>query len=306
MRRFDCGIRIVVQRADFGDLESIHEASQPVPSPHTSSAPAVAGFILSTGINMKFHCTFCGQGVETASHSSGGMATCPGCDAQIPVPDFPEGLPAGPPPVPTIESPSRKSDTSLAAKFHKVFLYGLLGFFVICAATAISSLLFTEVGEVRIKILLTTLALSVYSLTGLCCSVLVDRGRLRAFGLAGIAISIAGALFATLTNWEIIRGADGIITGRFSILIVAVSFSQAALLLMMRTSNHAVRTVRKATLCMIAIVAVMLLWITSAPGSFFYLWVVLGVFGILDVLGTIATPILHLANRTSRLDQQTG
>lgn len=99
---------------------------------------------------------------------------------------------------------------------------------------------------------------------------LADQRHFRTFGGLGIAASIAGALFAILTNWEIVTGWEILIKGRFTFLIVALAFGHAALLLMINTTSSVVRSLRIATLGIIALVAVLLLVITLNPESIAY------------------------------------
>jgi hypothetical protein len=249
---------------------------------------------------MKFHCTYCGHKVETASDSLGQLMTCPSCSAEIPVPN------------PSVDSPFAPSGASKAdavasplhrtwgVRVRRIFLISLLACFVVGAATAILALLSFQFGETEAKILLTTLSLGVYSLTGLCCALLTDQRRYRVFSGLGIAASILGALFAILTNWEIVTGLEVFVKGRLSFLVVAVAFGHAALLLRINTASAVVRVVRSVTLGIIALVGALFLVITMDPGSIPVAWVCLGILGVLDVLGTIATAILHLANRGDR------
>ncbi len=65
---------------------------------------------------------------------------------------------------------------------------------------------------------------------------------------------------------------------------------------MINTTNSVVRFVRTVTLGIIVVVAVLLLSITMNPKSISYAGL-LYVFGVLDVLGAIATPLLHLVTR---------
>lgn len=183
---------------------------------------------------------------------------------------------------------------------RRVFLYCLLACFIVGAATAIFALLSFDFGEIQAKILLTTLSLGAFSLTGLCCAVLADQHQYIVFGGIGIAISIAGAVFAILTNWGVVTGWEILIKGRFFFLTVAVAFGHAALLLMINTTNNLVRSSRIATLVIIALVAGMLLAFTVFPDSIVYAWTILGILAVLDALGTIATPVLHLATRAPR------
>ena len=249
---------------------------------------------------MKFHCIYCGHGIESASDSFGTLVTCPNCRAEIPVPQLKESLHSD-----LFQSPKTNSGPSNPGpmwghKCRRVFLFSLLACFVVGAAMAILALLSFELGEIQAKILLTTLSLGAYSFTGLCCAVLADQRQFRVFGGLGIGASVAGALFAILTNWEIVMGWEILIKGRFSFLIVAFAFGHAALLLMISTTNSLVRLSRIVTLSIFALVTALLLAITLNPQWIAYAWAILGVLGVVDVLGTIATPILHLATRESR------
>lgn len=246
---------------------------------------------------MKFHCTYCGHEIGNTSESPGQLVTCPNCKAETPVP------------APSVSSPfaaSRGSKAGSAAPppgprrggiYGRVFLISLLACFVVGAATGILALLSFELGETEAKILLTTLSLGVYSLTGLCSALLADQRSYRVFGGLGIAVSVLGGLFAILTNWEMVSGLELIVKGRISFLIVAIAFGHAALLLRINTTSAAVRVVRSVTLGIIALVGAVLLAITMEPSSIPIAWVCLGILGVLDVLGTIATPILHMATR---------
>lgn len=193
-------------------------------------------------------------------------------------------------------------------ELQRVFLFGLLACFVVGAATAIFALLSFELSGIQVQILLTTVALGAYSLAGLCCAGLASQGQFRLFGGLGVAASIGGALFAILTNWEFIAGWEILLKGRFSFFVIALALSHAALLLMIKTTNVAVRFVRAATLGIIALFAALLLSIALVPK--FNTMIpdvvslpILSIVGVLDVLGTIATPILHLATRKNVIDR---
>jgi len=248
---------------------------------------------------LKFHCTYCGYGIESASDSFGTLITCPNCRTEIPVP-LKETSPSELSDSPKTNSVPSKAGPKWGHKYRRVFIFSLLGCFVVGAATAILALLSFELGKIQAKILLTTLSLGAYSLTGLCSAVLADQRQFRVFGGLGIAASIAGALFAVLTNWELVTGWEILIKGRLAFLIVALAFGHAALLLMINTTNSGVRSLRIVTLGIIALVAVLFLAITLDPESIAYAWTILGIFSVMDVLGTIATPLLHLATRETR------
>jgi hypothetical protein len=256
---------------------------------------------------MKFYCAFCGSGIEWADAPPKARVTCPDCQAEFAVPEIKNpaariasGIPASQSKESAVDLPNPAA--TWGRQFRRVFLYGLLGCFVVGATTAIVALLSLELGEFQAKILLTTLSLGAYSLTGVCCAILADQRRYSIFAGLGIAASIVGALFAILTNWQFVTGLEILLKGRFSLLVIAISFGHAALLLLLQTTDPVVRTLRMVTLGIIALVALLLLGITLNPISLNYAWSILGVFGVLDVLGTLATPILHMATRGSKND----
>lgn len=233
--------------------------------------------------------------------------SCPSCHAEITVPtprqgestlsQLPESPKANPFADPYVKPLAPHSGDDWIHNLRRLFLYCLLGCFVVGALTALISLQSAAFGKFQSKILLTTLSFGVYSLTGLCCALLADNSPYKMFGGIGIAASIVGALFAFLTNWEIVTGWELLIRGRFSFLIIAISFAHAALLLMINSTNSGVRFVRNVTLAMIAVVAILFLSMAINPDSFGYAWVLVSSFVVVDVLGTVATPILHLATR---------
>ena len=128
------------------------------------------------------------------------------CKAEIPVPKIWETSPSELSQPCKAYSDAAKPGPKWGRGYRRVFLFSLLACFVVGATTAICALLSFELGEIQVKILLTTLSLGAYSLTGLCCAVLADKRQFRVFGGLGIAASIAGALFAILANWKIVTG----------------------------------------------------------------------------------------------------
>jgi len=174
----------------------------------------------------------------------------------------------------------------------------MLLFLALSAAIGIFSVLTGSVGAFQGKVLLTTISLGVYSLTGLCCSTILDRPNLSTFAALGIGASILGGAFAAMTNWEILTGWEIVLKGRLSLLIIAISAAHISLLMRIKVIHTSVRIARGCTIGSIAIVALLLLGIIAAPESVLASCQVVAVFGILDVLGTIGTPILQATVRS--------
>jgi len=156
---------------------------------------------------MHFFCTYCGNKIESAGGFPATTVNCRQCDGENLVPQRTERS----------ESPNSPETAfnvsgTRARHFRRAFSILSIGCFTVGAVTAIFSILTSEIGAVQAKIFLTTVSLGVYSLTGLCCSVLADQPKSKHLGRLGIAI--AGAAFAVLTNWEIVTGWELLIKGR--------------------------------------------------------------------------------------------
>ena len=126
---------------------------------------------------------------------------------------------------------------------------------------------------------------------------LITQRRFSLFGWMGIAASFSGAAFALLTNWEIVTGWGVLLTGRYCFLVVALAFGHASLLLLIETKNQVVGVVRGATLAVIAAVAIIFVAAPFVPESLVIANQIILVLCVLDVLGTICTPLLHVITR---------
>ena len=185
---------------------------------------------------------------------------------------------------------------------RRFFLTSLIASLSISALVAIFIFLMGNFdGKIEIRILLTTLAIGGYSLSGLCSSALYDKGRFRWFALLGIIIAFAGFLVTVAGIWNATELLH--IVGNWKMLIVLfiLSFSAAhsSLLLLAKSENTFVNWVLSATIFCIALVAALLINMVIGVfgGNFTMAWDLqyrlLGVFAVLDVLGTIITPILR-------------
>lgn len=173
----------------------------------------------------------------------------------------------------------------------KVFLASLIGSLSLSALIGIVIFLVGDFGETQGKVLLTTLTFGLYSLTGLCSSILYEQKRFQAYSIIAIGISILAFLLSLLGIWspdfELWRAT-------MLSLVLAVGMAHAALLLRIVPKNAAVRWVIILTNIFIAAVVAMLslLILFEDIGEDFY-FRLLGVFAILDALGTIVSPLMQ-------------
>jgi len=143
------------------------------------------------------------------------------------------------------------------------------------------------------KVLGTTLAIGGYSIKGLCSSTIHNRNEFRSFSVIGMLISVFGFLFTITAIWEIIDF-DSLWQILVIFTVLAVSAVHVSLLLQIRPKTNNIKYSLIATIIFISIVALML--IKSAINEFEdseFFFRLLGVFAILDVLGTIAISILN-------------
>lgn len=176
----------------------------------------------------------------------------------------------------------------------KFFLWGLVFSLVTSGLLAIFIFLFASFHEREMKILFSTLDVGACSLAGLCCSTIMSS-KFKIFAITGILICALCMIDMLYTIWSFDRhdNFDFLLT----LVILAATCAHISLMLLTKTESTVVVYVLSFTVLFISIIGVMLLmlvWQTDQPEIFYRL---LGVFGILDVLGTIITPILGKSRR---------
>ena len=246
---------------------------------------------------MNIYCKKCDSRVDVGSIAGTESLQCPNCNTSLP----------------TVEHKSQSNTEhknldsgrnailldveDLGLSLTKTILLLVLTCFVACGAIAIFAISGVMTGELAFKVGLSTVSLGAYSLISLCCMTLITQRRFSLFGWMGIAASLSGAAFALLTNWEIVTGWELLLKGRYCFLVVAIAFGHASLLLLIETKNEVVGVVRSATLAVIAVVAVIFVAAPFVPGSLVSANQIILVLCVLDVLGTICTPLLHVITR---------
>lgn len=176
--------------------------------------------------------------------------------------------------------------------FKKAFLYSFIAAMILCAVEAIWFFLFGKFNDSDVKILFTTFAIGGYSLTGLCSAALYEKRKLFLLFLPGILLTIVGYFLSA----EIIWGGDSSIQAALISIILSISYAHVSLLLLIKSKNNIVRASLVATVVAISIVALMLIHLVVIFNSTLFYFRLLGVFAILDLLGTVVTPILYKLN----------
>jgi hypothetical protein len=179
----------------------------------------------------------------------------------------------------------------------RLFLTGIVTSLVCSALAGIMVLILGTFDDTSTKVLLTTLSIGVFSVASLAMlRNLESKSRsYHLFAVTGLMVSAGALLLILLTIWGSIDY-DGVWKTAATLSILAISAAHASLLLPLREKGIATaRSVTDFTLVFIAAVAgmlVYLVWSSDAWDISDTFWRALGVFAILDVLGTVVGPLL--------------
>ena len=183
------------------------------------------------------------------------------------------------------------TETDAHLNIKRYFLISLIIALSVSALIGIVIFLIGDFGDTEAQILLTTLSIGGYSLTGLCAATIFYKEHLKPFAVFGMVVSVLGFLTTVVGIWELVQLED---IWKPLVIFIILSFGTAhsSLLLLIEPMSDPIRYALYATLMFIAIVSFMLIVATLQEfenSEFFFR--LLGVFAILDVLGTIATPL---------------
>ncbi|WP_286277058.1 hypothetical protein [Naasia aerilata] len=172
---------------------------------------------------------------------------------------------------------------------------------VVAALLGILALFSGEFGETQGRVLLTTLLTGAVGIAALCHLAVAGR-PVRIVGILGLAVTAIAFLLGLILIWN---SGSSDLSGLFRAFgiasILAVSFAQANLLLLLSGRRHTVlRAGLLVTLGLVALAAAMIVLPIATDGAVpgdaagdLY-WRIFGAVAILDALGTVALPILGL------------
>ncbi len=178
-------------------------------------------------------------------------------------------------------------------QLKKIFLRILIGSLSASALVGIIIFLLGKFGDIEEKILATTLVIGACSLLGLCNTSIFQKEKVRWLGVTGVALSVTALIYSLALIW--VHNDSRVVMRIFASLIIwTVTVSHICLLLLINCADSIVKKVLNAAIVFILTVSVMLsiiVWADKITNDFYFR--LLGVFAILDVLGTIVTPILN-------------
>lgn len=182
---------------------------------------------------------------------------------------------------------------------RRVFLYLLIGSITLSAVLGIGVILLGNFGEIEVRVLMTTLTVTVTSVCGLACGAYLESGRGRYLPTTGITLSIISALMCFLIIWNVLDDSEEFINAFVTATILATSCSHLSLLSLARLDSRFSWIRIAAFICVWSLAAILLFIIWFEPeGDSDLIYRILGVLGILVASITVITPVLHKLSST--------
>lgn len=181
----------------------------------------------------------------------------------------------------------------------RLFLYLLIASVAVSAAMGIGVLLIGEFGELSVRVLMTTLTVTVTSIFGLACGAYYETGRGRNLPLAGIVFTIIAAVMTFFIIWNVLDDNQTFIKAATTMMVLSVSASHLSLLSMARLDRRFAWS-RIAAFAFVAILDAILLFILwfEPQSDSDVVSRIIGVLSILIASITVMTPVFHKLSST--------
>lgn len=180
----------------------------------------------------------------------------------------------------------------------RLFLYLLIGSVAFSAVVGIGVILFGNFGDLEVRVLMTTLTVTVTSILGLACGAYYESGRGRTLPLAGIVFTIVAALMTFLIIWNVLDENKIFIKSTTTMMLLAVSASHLSLLSIARLDRRFAWSRIAAFVCVSLLAGILLFIMWFEPeGDSDIVSRTIGVLSILIASITVITPVFHKLSR---------
>lgn len=177
---------------------------------------------------------------------------------------------------------------------RRLFLYLLILSVAVSAVLGIGVVSLGNFGELEVRVLMTTLTVTVTSILGLACGAYYETGRGHNLPLAGIVLSLVSAAMVFLIIWNVLDNNDIFIKSTLTATMLAASASLLSLLSIARLDRRFAWS-RYAAFVFVAILDAILLYIMwfEPESDSDLVSRIIGVLSILIASITVMTPVFH-------------
>jgi hypothetical protein len=170
-------------------------------------------------------------------------------------------------------------------------LHTLVVALVLSALIGIYAFLFGDFGETEVKILMTTLGISYFSVTSLSCATALEKRSRMWFAAIGLGLSVGGFLLFLPVVWAELFENEAVAKATVIVAVFCFSLAQICLLGLVPLRSS-VQWVFYATTAVILGLATFISALMILERDDEWLMRLLGVLGILDGCGSLVIPVL--------------
>lgn len=192
-----------------------------------------------------------------------------------------------------------------SGNLKRLFLKLLIASVVVSAAFGIIVILFGNFGSFEVRVLMTTLTVTVTSILGLACGAAIEAGRGNVLPKAGIVFTLISAALLMLIIWDVADDSELYVKTTMTFVIGAVVASHLSLLSIARLDERFQWSLGFAWVCDLLLAGIILfvMWSEIEPQGDLVSRV-MGVLAILIAAVTVVTPVFHkLSSGTVRTIQ---
>ena len=174
----------------------------------------------------------------------------------------------------------------------RVFLYLFIASVTVSALIGIGVVLLGGFGDLEIRVLLTTLTITLTSIFGLACGAYLERENVH-LPVAGIIFSVISASLWLIVIWRQGAPSESYMKTTMTLSILAYASSHLSLLSLARVEKRFVwiRPVAHFLIWSLGGFAIFILW--AEPKDYELVSRVMGVLAILVAVVTLVTPVFH-------------
>lgn len=177
---------------------------------------------------------------------------------------------------------------------RKAFLLLLIASVAVSALIGIGVLLLGNWGMIEVRVLMTTMVITIVSVLGLACGAYIEIRGGRELPYAGIVFSVIAGLMSFFIIWNILDEDETFIKIFLTATLLAAACSHLSLLALARLDRRFSWTRISAVICVALLCAILLYILWFEPvGESDLIYRILGVLGILLGAITVVTPVLH-------------